>query len=79
MEKSIFVNKEGYEWHIDNVVTQYAHQEGLKNLICYLVKKDNSTIRVLVDTITRKDIYSCWSLEGMAAHIDILKMEKRKC
>jgi hypothetical protein len=84
-EKPYFVNPEGFEWYIDKGGTEYATKDsgnlkGLKNVMCFYVKKNDIIKIVLIDN-KQNILAESTSLEGIGIKIDILKIahqEKEK-
>jgi len=77
--KPYFVNEEGFEWYIDEEMTEYARKkdprngnEGLKGVVCFFVKKGDFITRTLIDE-HQHILHDDQSLEGMATKIDLLK------
>jgi hypothetical protein len=75
--KPYFINPEGFEWYIDEELTEYAKKDlhnhkGLKNVVGFYVKKGNDITRVLIDNKQRV-LSEDQTLDGMYTKVDILK------
>lgn len=73
-----FVNEEGYEWYVEKNLTKYAREDhnghkGLKNVVCFLLRKDDYVTRIIIDE-NQNILGESPSLEEISGKIDTLKM-----
>ena len=76
-----FINEEGVKWWLDKHLTDYANREdnkgiSLKNVKGFVVEKDDILEYVLVDYDNGSMVHSSQSLESVATHIDMMKIQK---
>ena len=81
-EKPYFINEKGFEWYVDKDMTNWARKDmpggtkGIKDVMCFYVKMPDGVTRVLIDD-KQNIIHEDTNLEGMASHIDMMKISKR--
>ena len=74
-EKPYFTNEEGFDWYIDELLTNKAKEI---NAMCFYVVKNKKPItKILIDKETNNVLYEHTNLESMACHIDMLRMSKQ--
>ena len=77
-----FINKEGFEWYVDESLSIRAireHPLGHPPLsaVCFMIRKDEKFLsRVLMDSETREIVADEPSVEEMATKIDRLRAAK---
>jgi hypothetical protein len=77
MDKPDFVNEEGTKWWLDKGTTEYARKEDINGIalpdVTIFLIEDKKGWRTYLITQGQNSIFECQRLEGIGAHIDMMK------
>ena len=78
-QDGLYWASETHEWFKDLSMTRYAKQQGLPNLIAFVLRENltGEYDRLLMDRVTNLPVYNTKSMEDMVCQIDRLTILKR--